>query len=70
MGVTSARTSIKTFQDSNGFNATHVSITDIQPPLNGAQINRLVNFDDVFAFLRGLSGFEYPGPGIELCTDS
>ena len=60
---------IKTFQDPDANNATHVSVTDIHPLFSGVQINRVVNFDDVFAFLQGFMGNEYPGPGIELCTD-
>ena len=60
---------IKTFQDSHAFNATHVSITDIHPLLSGVQINKVVNFNDVFAFIQGFQGLEYPGPGIDLCMD-
>ncbi|MCH8147328.1 MAG: hypothetical protein IH987_04940, partial [Planctomycetes bacterium] len=60
---------IKTFQDENAINATHVSITDIHPLLSGTQINRVVNFDDVFAIVQSFTGIVYPGPGIDLCTD-
>ena len=61
---------IKTFQDPNAFNATHVSLTDVHPNLTGVQINKIVNFDDVFVLVLGFQGFEYPGPQIELCRDS
>ncbi|MCH8149019.1 MAG: hypothetical protein IH987_13735, partial [Planctomycetes bacterium] len=60
---------IKTFQDENAFNATHVSVTDMEPNLSGTQINMIVNINDVFSIIRGFQGFEYPGPEIELCPD-
>ena len=50
-------------------NATHVSVTDMVPNLNGTQINLIVNINDVFSIIKGFQGFEYPGPGIELCPD-
>ena len=57
---------IKTFQDINALNAAHVSATDMEPNLNGTQINLIVNINDVFSIIQGFQGFEYPGPGIEL----
>ena len=60
---------IKTFQDPNAGNATHVSVTDMVPNLNGTQINLIVNINDVFSIIKGFQGFEYPGPEIELCPD-
>ncbi|MCH8148460.1 MAG: PKD domain-containing protein [Planctomycetes bacterium] len=60
---------IKTFQDPGAFNATHVSVTDVHPNLSGAQINKTVNFDDVFVLVLGFQGFEYPGTEVELCPD-
>ena len=58
-----------TFRDPNGFNATHVSVTDVHPNLSGAQINKIVGFNDVFVQVLGFQGDEYPGPAIELCPD-
>ena len=60
---------IKTFQDPNAFNATHLSIADIHPILSGTQINLVVNFDDVFAIIQGFQGMEYPGFELDLCPD-
>ncbi len=60
---------IKTFQDASAVNATHLSVTDVHPNLNGAQINKIVSFDDVFQIILGFKGNEYPGPQIELCPD-
>ena len=58
---------IKTFQDINALNATHVSVSDMEPNQNGTQINLIVNINDVFSIIRGFQGFEYPGTAIELC---
>jgi len=58
---------IKTFQDPNAFNATHVSVTDVHPNQNGTQINRVVNIDDVYVLILGFKGQEYPGTEVELC---
>ncbi|MCH8147544.1 MAG: hypothetical protein IH987_06045, partial [Planctomycetes bacterium] len=44
-------------------------ITDIHPLLSGVQINRFVNFDDVFAFVQAFTGIEYPGSEIGQCED-
>ena len=64
--------SLKTFINPAAVNATHTSITDIHPnrptllpPAN--QINKLVNTDDIFNFIKAFQGDEYPGPEIELC---
>ncbi|MCH8148224.1 MAG: hypothetical protein IH987_09575, partial [Planctomycetes bacterium] len=62
---------IKTFQDPNAVNATHVSVTDMEPNLNGTQINLLVNINDVFSIIRGFQGFAYNegqgGPDLTQC---
>ena len=67
---------IKTFQNPSATpgcgappcNATHVSVTDMEPNLTpGPQINAIVNIADVFSIILGFQGFEYPGPGLELC---
>ena len=60
---------IKNFQDPSAFNATHLSVTDLYPNLNGSQINLLVNFADVLMTILGFMGFEYPGMQLELCED-
>ena len=58
---------IKTFQDPGAFNATHLSVTDVHPNLNGTQINLIVNIADVFVLILGFQGFEYPGPDLTQC---
>ncbi|MCH8148591.1 MAG: RHS repeat protein [Planctomycetes bacterium] len=68
--IDDAVAAIKTFQDPNAINATHVSVTDMEPNQNGDQINLLVNINDVFSIIRGFQGFEYPGPDIDLCPDT
>ncbi len=50
---------IKTFQDPNALNATHLSRTDMEPLQNGTQINLLVNINDVFVIILGFKGEEY-----------
>ncbi|MCH9035496.1 MAG: hypothetical protein IID42_13510 [Planctomycetes bacterium] len=68
--IDDAVAAIKTFQDINAFNATHVSVTDMVPNLTpGPQINVIVNINDVFSIILGFQGQEYPGPQIELCPD-
>lgn len=52
---------IKTFQDPNAVNATHLSVTDVDPNLNGDQINLIVNIGDVFVIILVFQGQEYPG---------
>ncbi|MCH8148916.1 MAG: hypothetical protein IH987_13205, partial [Planctomycetes bacterium] len=69
-GVTNADdfvAAIKTFQDINALNATHVSVTDMEPNLDGTQINLIVNINDVFSIIKGFQGFEYPGPDLAQC---
>ena len=71
-GVTSiddAVAIIKAFQDINAFNAPHATRADLHPNMNGTQINRIVNFNDVLVDLFGFQGFEYPGPQIDLCQN-
>ncbi len=51
----------------NAINATHVSVTDMEPNLNGDQINLIVNINDVFSIIRGFQGFEYPGTDLTQC---
>ena len=65
---------LKTFQDPNAINATHVTWTDIhpnRPDLGGISIhlNKLVNFDDVAQFIKAFQGDEYPGGDLAGCTD-
>ncbi|MCH9035567.1 MAG: hypothetical protein IID42_13870, partial [Planctomycetes bacterium] len=47
--------------------ATHVSVTDMVPNLNGMQINKIVNINDVFSIILGFQGQEYPGPDLAQC---
>ncbi|MCH8149259.1 MAG: hypothetical protein IH987_14960 [Planctomycetes bacterium] len=62
---------IKTFQNPNALNATHLSVTDMEPLQNGTQINLKVNINDVFAIIQGFQGFEYNegqgGPDLTQC---
>ena len=58
---------IKTFQDINAVNATHLSVTDVEPNLDGDQINRVINFNDVFVIIKGFIGEEYPGTDLTQC---
>ncbi|MCH8147885.1 MAG: right-handed parallel beta-helix repeat-containing protein [Planctomycetes bacterium] len=69
VNIDDAVAAIKTFQNPAAFNATHVSVTDVHPNLSGTQINKVVNFDDVFVQILGFQGREYPGTQIELCPD-
>ncbi|MCH8148575.1 MAG: hypothetical protein IH987_11360 [Planctomycetes bacterium] len=50
---------IKTLNNPNGLNATHLSVTDIHPALNGDQINLNVNFNDVLIIIAGFQGKTY-----------
>ncbi len=59
---------IKTFQDPNAISATHVSVTDIEPALNGDRIDVIVAFNEVLFITLGFQGQEYPGPDIEQCS--
>ena len=65
--IDDAVAAIKTFQDVNALNATHVSVTDMVPNLNGMQINKIVNINDVFSIILGFQGQEYPGPDLAQC---
>ena len=67
--IDDAVAAIKTFQNPGAVNATHISVTDVHPNLSGAQINKTVNFDDVFVQILAFQGFEYPGPAIHTCLD-
>ncbi len=59
---------IKTFQNINASNATHVSVTDMVPNLTpGPQINLIVNIADVFSIILGFQGQEYPGADLAQC---
>ena len=65
---------LKTFQDPNAVNATHVSITDMhpnRPDLGGNSVhpNKLVNIDDVSSLIKAFQGNEYPGFALNGCTD-
>ena len=67
--IDDAFAALKTFQNPSAFNATHVTVTDVHPNLNGMQINKLVNIDDVFVEILGFQGLEYPGSAIHTCLD-
>ncbi|MCH8148859.1 MAG: hypothetical protein IH987_12815, partial [Planctomycetes bacterium] len=59
---------IKTLINANAFNATHLSLTDVHPVLNGEQMNLLVNINDVLLIIAGFQGKTYgevadPFPG-------
>ncbi len=58
---------IKTFQVPSAFNATHLSVTDVHPNLNGDQINLIVNIGDVFALILAFHGTVYPGSDLTQC---
>ena len=45
----------------------HPNQPTLPPPAN--QINKLVNFDDVFYSIEAFQGEVYPGPELELCPD-
>ena len=65
---------LKTFQDPNAINATHVTWTDIhpnRPDLGGFSVhpNKLVNFNDVDQFIKAFQGDEYPGGDLANCTN-
>ncbi|MCH8148425.1 MAG: hypothetical protein IH987_10590, partial [Planctomycetes bacterium] len=70
--IDDAVAAIKTFQDPNACNATHVSVTDLHPITNDSnnQINKLVNFNDVLQFIKGFQGEEYNGNLIADCPVS
>ena len=66
--------SVRTFQNPNAINATHVSVTDLhpnRPDLGGNSVhpNKLVSIDDVFSLIKAFQGDEYPGFALGGCTD-
>ncbi|MCH8150403.1 MAG: proprotein convertase P-domain-containing protein [Planctomycetes bacterium] len=67
VNIDDAVAGIKTFQNPSAFNATHLSVTDVHPNLNGDQINLIVNIGDVFVIILGFQGQEYPGPDLTQC---
>ncbi|MCH8147819.1 MAG: hypothetical protein IH987_07470 [Planctomycetes bacterium] len=69
VNIDDAVAAIKTYQNPGALNATHVSVTDVHPNLIGTQINKTVNFDDVFVIVLGFKGFEYPGTDLDLCPN-
>lgn|GEM_PF-2783824 len=82
VAIDDAFAAIKTFQDPNAVgpgcsnppcNATHVSVTDIEPAGFAQQPygtpNQSVNINDVFAIILAFRGNEYPGSQLEMCPD-
>jgi len=82
VAIDDAVAAIKTFQNPSlvgpgcgtpPCNATHVSVTDLQPHgFPGTPFgtpNQQVDINDVFGIILGFQGVEYPGPQIELCMD-
>ncbi|MCH9002362.1 MAG: hypothetical protein IIC02_07290 [Planctomycetes bacterium] len=65
--IDDAVAAIKTFQDPSAFNATHLSVSDVHPNLDGAEPNLLVSIADVFVIILGFQGLEYPGPDLTQC---
>ena len=65
VNITDAQAAVLTFL--NASNATHVSITDVHPNLEGTPNNRLVNINDVLVIILGFKGQEYPEPDLTLC---
>ena len=65
--IDDAVAAIKTFQDPGAFNATHLSVTDVHPNLDGTEPNLIVSIADVFVIILGFQGFEYPGPDLTQC---
>ncbi len=56
-----------TFSDADAFNATHVSITDVEPQTP----NHLVNINDVFTIILAFKGDSYPfGCPDDPCRDN
>ena len=56
VNIDDAVAGIKTFINSNGINATHLSVTDIHPVLNGDQMTLIVNINDVLLIIAGFQG--------------
>jgi|GEM_PF-2890362 len=80
VAIDDAVAAIKTFQNPSlvgpgcgtpPCNATHVSVTDVQPHgFTGTPFgtpNLQVDINDVFGIILGFQGVEFPGPGIEQC---
>ncbi|MCH8149545.1 MAG: right-handed parallel beta-helix repeat-containing protein, partial [Planctomycetes bacterium] len=71
VNIDDAVAAIKTFIDPNAVNATHLSVTDIHPVLNGVQMTLLVNINDALIIIAGFQGKTYgqvasPFPGDEI----
>jgi hypothetical protein len=71
VNIDDAVAGIKTFQDINAVNATHVSVTDVQPHGDPATPfgtpNQIVNIADVFGIILGFQSTEYPGFQLGSC---
>ncbi|MCH8243720.1 MAG: PQQ-dependent sugar dehydrogenase [Planctomycetes bacterium] len=65
--IDDAVAAIKTFQDPSAFNATHLSVSDVHPNLDGTEPNLIVSIADVFVIILGFQGLEYPGPDLTQC---
>ena len=65
--IDDAVAAIKTFQDPSAFNATHLSVSDVHPNLDGTEPNLIVSIADVFVIILGFQGQEYPGPDLTQC---
>ncbi|MCH8150239.1 MAG: hypothetical protein IH987_20045 [Planctomycetes bacterium] len=59
VSIDDAFSAIKTFINPNASNATHLSVTDIHPVLNGEQMTLLVNINDVLIIIKGFLGKTY-----------
>ncbi len=68
VNIDDAVAAIKTFQDINAFNATHVSVTDVHPVfVGGPHPNGLVTINDVAIIILGFQGFEYAAHDLTQC---
>ncbi|MCH8149379.1 MAG: hypothetical protein IH987_15590, partial [Planctomycetes bacterium] len=59
VNIDDAFSAIKTFIDPNATNATHLSVTDMHPVLNGVQMTLLVNINDALIVIQGFGGKTY-----------
>ncbi|MCH8150081.1 MAG: hypothetical protein IH987_19220, partial [Planctomycetes bacterium] len=59
INIDDAVAGIKTLNNPTAVNATHLSVTDVHPVLNGVQINLQVNINDVLIIILGFQGAEY-----------
>ncbi|MCH8148099.1 MAG: hypothetical protein IH987_08935 [Planctomycetes bacterium] len=59
VNIDDAVAAIKTLNDPTALNATHLSVTDIHPVLNGVQMNLQVNINDVLVIIFGFQGKTY-----------